>query len=342
VNALEKVKVEQAVGMVLAHDLTKIVPETFKGAAFKKGHIIQEEDIEELKNIGKYHVFVVPLDNENLHENESARRLADAVSSKGAFVTDPSEGRSNIKAAYPGILKVNKQALSELNQAGDFALVSLHNNTIVQQNQIIAAAKVIPLTIDRKEIEKAEQICGTFGPVIDVIPFFPLKTGIVVTGTEVYYGRIQDRFGEVLKEKVKNYGGEFLDLIYAPDDPEVIYRSIQTLIKKQAEAILVSGGMAVDADDVTPQAIERAATEKVTYGMPLLPGAMCMIAYSDDTPIVGIPACAMYHKTTVLDIVYPRLLAKERLKKEDLTSLAHGGLCLQCEICHFPICPFGK
>lgn len=339
---MEKVNVEQAVGMVLAHDLTKIVPETFKGPAFKKGHIIQEEDIEELKNIGKYHIFVVPLDDNNLHENESARRIANAACSQGAYAVEPSEGKSNIKAACPGLLKVNIQALSMLNQVGDFAFVCLHNNTIVKQNQIIAAAKIIPLTIELKEIEKAEQICKANEPIINVMPFFPLKTGIVITGTEVFYGRIKDRFGDVLKEKVSSYGGEFLDLIFAPDDPEVIYQSIQALREKQAEVILVSGGMAVDADDVTPKAIERAATEIVTYGIPLLPGAMCMIAYSNNLPIIGIPACAMYHKTTVLDIVFPRILAKERLKKVDLTSLAHGGLCLHCEICRFPICPFGK
>ncbi len=333
---------EQAVGMVLAHDLTKIVPETFKGAAFKKGHIIQEEDIEELKNIGKFHIYIVPLDENNLHENEAARRIASVACSQGAVVVDPMEGKSNIKAAYPGMLKVNKQALLELNQVGDFALVCLHNNTIVNQNQIIAAVKIIPLTIDRKVIETAELICNTSGSIIDVLPFFPLKTGIVVTGTEVFYGRIKDRFGDVLKEKVSSYGGEFLDLIYTPDDQDIIVQSIQALISKGAETILVSGGMAVDADDVTPRAIERAATEKVTYGMPLLPGSMCMIAYSDDIPIIGIPACAMYHKTTVLDLIFPRILAKEHLKKEDLTSFAHGGLCLQCEICRYPICPFGK
>lgn len=338
---MEKVNVEQAVGMVLAHDLTKIVPETFKATAFKKGYIIKEGDIEELKNIGKYHLFVVPLDENNLHENDAARRLA-TTCSKGAIAMEPSEGKSNIKAAYPGILKVNLQALSKLNQVGDFALVCLHDNTIVKQNQIIAAAKIIPLTIELKVIEEAEQICRASTPVIEVRPFFPLKTGIVVTGSEVFYGRIKDRFGEVLKEKITYYGGEFLDLIYAPDDPDVIYQSIQALIDKGAEAILVSGGMAVDADDVTPQAIEKAATEKVTYGIPLLPGAMCMIAYAKDIPIIGIPACAMFHKTTVLDIIFPRVLAKERLKKVDLTSLAHGGLCLQCEVCRYPICPFGK
>ena len=339
---MEKVKVEQAVGMVLAHDLTKIVPKTFKGAAFKKGYIIQEEDIEELKNMGKNHVFVVPLIEGRLHENESAKRVAAAACSQGLFVTEPSEGKSNIKAPFSGILKINKQALSELNQIGNFALVCLHNNTIVKHNQIIAAAKIIPLTIGLEEIEKAEQICKIYNPVIDVKRLFSLKTGIIVTGTEVFYGRIKDRFGDVLKEKVSSYGGEFLDLMYAPDEPDVIYQSIQALIDKGAEAILVSGGMAVDADDVTPQAIEKAATEKVAYGMPLLPGSMCMIAYSNGIPIIGIPACAMYYKTTVLDILFPRILAKERLTTEDITSLAHGGLCLQCEVCHYPICPFGK
>lgn len=339
---MKSVRVEDAVGMVLAHDLTKIVPGVFKGAAFKKGHIIREEDIEELKDAGKYNVFVVTLDDEQVHENEAAQRIAVAASAKGLVLSDPSEGKVNIKAAARGLLKISRQALYEVNILGKIALVSMHTNTVVEQNQTVAAAKIIPLTIEREKIEKAEQICRQNRPVVDVKPFFPLKTGIVITGSEVYYGRIKDKFGDILKDKIRHYGGEPLDIQFAPDDSDFIYNLIIKMIEKGDEIILVSGGMAVDADDVTPKAIEGAASEVVTYGLPLLPGAMCMVAYREQVPVIGVPACAMFHKTTVLDVIYPRLLAKDRVTREDMVSLAHGGLCLNCETCRYPECPFGK
>jgi hypothetical protein len=338
---MKSVKVEDAVGMVLAHDLTKIVPNAFKGAVFKKGHIIRPEDIDELKDAGKYNVFVVSLDDGRIHENEAALKLAAAASSDNLIFQDPSEGKVNIKAAVHGLLKINKQAMYGVNRLGKMALVSLHNNTVVEINQTVAASKIIPLTIEREVIEKAEQICEN-NPVIDIRPFLPLKTGIIVTGSEVYYGRIKDKFGDKLKEKVGLYGGTPLDIRFAPDDSDFILKLILEFVENGAEIVLISGGMAVDADDVTPKAIENAASEIITYGMPLLPGAMCMIAYLQEIPIIGIPACAMYHKTTVLDIVYPRLLAKERLTREDAIELGHGGMCLNCEECRYPICPFGK
>lgn len=338
---MKSVKVEDAVGMVLAHDLTKIVPGVFKGAAFKKGHIIRQEDLEELKNAGKYNVFVVSLEDDQVHENEAAFRVAIAAAG-GQVVSEPLEGKANIKAAVHGLLKVDTQALLEVNRLGEIALVSLHDNTVVEKGRSIAAAKIIPLTIKAESIEKAESICRQKSPVIDVKPFFPLKTGIIITGSEVYHGRIIDKFGDILKDKVSFYGGEPMELMYAPDDADFIGSLIMKAVEQGADIVLVSGGMAVDADDVTPEAIKNMASEVVAYGMPLLPGSMCMIAYRGRVPVVGIPACAMYHKTTVLDIIYPRLLTKEQVTKDDVIKLAHGGLCLNCEVCRYPVCPLGK
>ncbi len=336
------VKVEDAVGMVLAHDLTKIVPGVFKGAAFRKGHIIRPEDIEELKDAGKYNVYVVTLDESQVHENEAGRRVAAAAASDGLLLDEPVEGKVKIKAAARGLLQIDIEALYAVNRLGGIALVSMHCNSVVEKDQVIAAAKIIPLTIEREAVEKAEQICGENKPVISVKPFSPLKTGIIVTGSEVFYGRIKDKFGIMIQEKIRHFGGEPLEINYSPDDPDYIGRLILEAVEKGADIVLISGGMAVDADDVTPKAIEKAATEVVAYGMPLLPGAMCMIAYRNGIPIVGVPACAMYHKTTVLDVIYPRLLAGEKITEEAIVALAHGGLCLGCSECRYPVCPFGK
>lgn len=339
---MKRVKVEDAVGMVLAHDLTKIVPGMFKGPAFKKGYVVQTEDIDELKNMGKNHIFAITLTENQVHENDAAKRIADTAAGSGVAVAEPYEGKANLKAAVTGLLKVNREALYEVNDVGNVALVSMHNNSTVKADQFIGAAKIIPLVMERAEVEKAEEICRRNAPVFEVKPLNHLKTGIIITGTEVFYGRIQDRFGEVLKDKISHYGGEFLDLQYAPDDGEIIFNLITGMIGKGAEVVFISGGMAVDADDVTPQAISKASTEVITYGVPLLPGAMCMMAYRHNVAMLGIPACAMFNKTTILDVVYPRILAKERLTRKDLMSLAHGGICLHCEECRYPACSFGK
>lgn len=336
------VAVEDAVGMVLAHDLTKIVQGEFKGAAFKKGYIIQKEDIEELKNMGKYNVYVIALDDFKVHENEAAKRLAAAAASERITVTEPLEGKANLKAAVRGLLKINLAALEEVNSIGKMSLTTLHKNTLVDKGQIVAAAKIIPLVIEHEEINKAEEILKHNNPLLDIIPLHNLKIGIVVTGSEVFYGRIKDSFGEVLKQKIILYGGECLDIRYAPDDTDIITSSILQFIEDGAEVVMISGGMAVDADDVTPKAIYTAASKVITYGAPLLPGAMFMLAYHNEIPILGIPACGMFHKATVLDIVFPRILARDKISKEDIVSLAHGGLCLHCESCNYPVCPFGK
>jgi hypothetical protein len=339
---MEKVKVEDAVGMVLAHDLTKIVPGSFKGAAFKKGHIILAEDIEELKNIGKNHIYIIPLNEDLIYENEAAYRIANAAASLEMAVAEPVEGKSNIHSAVHGVLKINRDTLNELNELGDIAFVTLHDNLVVDQNQVVAAAKIIPLVMEREKLEQAELICRRNNPLVEVKPIIRLKTAVIITGSEVYYGRIQDRFGKVLKDKILYYGGELLNIQYAPDDLDFIYEQIMATVEKGAEIILISGGMAVDADDVTPGAIQKAATEVVTYGVPVLPGAMCMVAYRQEIPIVGIPACAMFNTTTVFDLIFPRLLIKERIRRKELITLAHGGMCLKCAECHFPNCSLGK
>jgi hypothetical protein len=338
---MEKVKVEDAVGMVLAHDLTKIVPGEYKGPAFKKGHVVRAGDIAELKNMGKDHLYVVALNEDRIHENDAASRVALAAAGYGTGVAEPSEGKANITAAIRGLLQIDRPAQNELNRFGNLALVSLHNQTLVNPGQIIAAAKIIPLTMERSAVEQAEAICGKT-MVVGVKPFLPLKTGVIITGSEVYYGRIRDKFGAVFEAKIRHYGGQLLEIAYAPDDPDFISGLIEALIAKGAEIVLISGGMAVDADDVTPQAIAGTATEVITYGAPLLPGAMCMIAYQGPTALVGVPACAMYHEVTVLDLVLPRILTGERLNREAILKLAHGGLCLRCEVCHYPACSFGK
>lgn len=343
---MKEVRVEDAVGMVLLHDLTKVVPGEYKGPAFKKGHIVAAEDIPALKDMGKYHVFVESLGDGRLHEEEAARRIAAAAAGEAAgerlALSAPSEGKVQLSARIRGLLAVETEALADINGVEEVILATLHRNTVVDPGTVVAGAKVVPLVVEAEKVERVEAICRGKGPVVDVLPFQPLRTGIVVTGTEVFEGRIEDRFAPVLRAKAEALGGVCMPPVFVPDDGARIKSAVESRLAAGAQLVLVGGGMAVDADDLTPAALESAADEVVTYGSPVLPGAMFLLAYKGGVPLVGVPACGIFNSVTVLDLILPRLFAGVRVKRRDITSMAHGGLCLRCKVCRYPVCPFGR
>lgn len=339
---IKKVKVEDAVGMVLGHELTKIVPGSYKGPAFKKGHIIREEDIPHLKDIGKEHIYLIEMAAGQVHENDAALRIAQAVAGSNVECAAPSEGRVNLKATIPGLLKIKAQAVVELNEIENVALSTKHANLLVQPGDLLAAAKIIPLVIDESSVADVEKKAAKYQEIVQVRPLSPMKVGTVITGNEVYYGRIQDKYAPVIAHKAQHYGAIPTSVIYQPDDAKSITKSILEHIKQGADIVIAAGGMSVDPDDVTPEAIRATGAEVVTYGTPVLPGAMFMLAYLGDTAIIGLPACGMFAKTTVLDLVFPRILAGERLTRKDIAVLGYGGLCSSCPTCTYPHCPFGK
>ena len=339
---MKKVRVEDALGMILAHDLTKIEPGKFKGPAYKKGHVIEAKDIDGLKDAGKYHIYVLELDEDQLHEEEAAERIAAAVTGNGIYLEGPAEGKMTLKAKEAGLLKINVEVLEEINTIDMITLATLHNNTLIEKDQAIAGTRVIPLTIDKEYVEEIEAICKKHGAILEIKTLRKLKAGIVVTGSEVYDGRIKDKFGVVLQRKIEELGSTMIGMEYSKDDEAMIQEKVEKLISEGAEIILTSGGMSVDADDITPIAIRNIADRVISYGSPVLPGAMFMLAYKGDIPIIGVPACGMYHKITVLDLILPRVIVGEEITKRDMAKLGHGGLCLNCEVCTFPVCPFGK
>lgn len=342
---MKRIRVEESVGCVLAHDLTKIVPGEFKGCRFKKGHIIQEEDIPELLNMGKEHIYVLELGPQDVHEDEAALRLARAAvgwESIGLKIGEPSEGRVNVIAEYPGLLKVNLSALKAINQIPEVILATLHNNYPVQGGQTVAGTRIIPVVTKEEYVARAEEICRAAGGILKILPYRSLRVGIITTGNEVYKGRIKDAFGPVVKAKIVQYGCRVEEEKIVPDDAMLISQAIKDMVGRGLELILVTGGMSVDPDDVTPLGIRLTGAEVVTYGAPVLPGAMFMLAYLKDVPLMGLPACVMYYRATIFDLVLPRILAGERLTKADIAGFAAGGLCLGCKECRYPACPFGK
>lgn len=339
---MRSINTEDAVGMILGHDITEIVPEAFKGVAFKKGHIIKEEDIEHLLRIGKEHVFIFEMDGNELHEDEAAILLGNIVKGKGVYFTEPSEGKINIRAKYNGLLKIDKELLNDINYLGDICLATIHGNRIITKNELIGGCRVIPLTVPKEKIESVRNIMYGKDSLIEVKPFNVLKTSIIITGSEVYKGRIEDKFGPVIERKLEPYNSEFISKIIVPDEINIIRDEILKAKEMGAELIIVTGGMSVDPDDKTPGAIKATGAEIIAYGTPILPGAMLLFAYLDGIPIFGLPGCVMFESITAFDIILPRVFAGEIMVRRDITDLGYGGQCLKCNTCTYPNCHFGK
>ncbi len=340
---LKTVKVEEAVGLKLAHDLTEIRPGEFKGPAFRKGHTVCDEDICRLQRLGKNHLYVLELAEDEIHENEAAALLAGALAGEGVtWENNPREGKIDLYAATDGLLRVEVPALAAFNLVDEVMCATLHNHQLVKQGDKVAATRAIPLIMKRAAIERAAAIASQNGGVISVRPLQKKRVGLLITGNEVFHGLIEDRFAPILRRKVEELGSEVAAVAFRPDDAPAIARTIQAFLQQGCDLLLLSGGMSVDPDDVTRHAIRLAGATEVHYGSAVLPGAMFLVAYLGATPLLGVPACALHHPVTVLDLVLPRILAGERPGKVDLALLGHGGLCRDCPACTYPRCPFGK
>ena len=338
---MKEIEVEKAVGTVLAHDLTQIIPGEYKGPRYKKGHVIREEDIPLLLSMGKKHLYVVEKGDADIHEDEAARRIAQSAAGPGVLLKGPSEGKMEIFSDIDGLLKINVDLLRHLVEQDDIMFSCIKENQLVKKGMKVAGTRVIPLFVNPGVVDTAEEILNQ-GTLIQVKPLRSHKVGLVTTGSEVYSGRIQDGFGPVLKKKFEALGSEVVQQYFADDDEDMISEKIHRLIQEGVDIIGVTGGMSVDPDDKTPSGIRRAGGHIVTYGAPVLPGAMFLLAYIDSIPVVGLPGCVMYARTSIFDLVVPRILAGENLTRGDIKRLAHGGLCMECAVCTYPNCGFGK
>lgn len=338
---MKEVAVEQAVGTVLAHDLTQIIPGQYKGPKFKKGDVIKEEDIPVLLSMGKKHLYVLEKGDNDVHENEAAFRVASKAAGSGIELTEPSEGKIELRAAVDGLLKIDREKIFKLVSQDEIMFATIHENTVVKKGDKLAGTRIIPLFISEEAMNTAEEILGE-SPVIKIKPLQEMKVGVVTTGSEVYKGIIEDAFGPVLKKKFGALGSKVCKQLFADDDEQMIADCIKQLVDEGMDIIGITGGMSVDPDDRTPSGIRLAGGEVVSYGAPVLPGAMFMLSYIGKVPVVGLPGCVMYSRTSVFDLIVPRLLAGEKITKEDINRLAHGGLCLNCETCTYPACGFGK
>jgi molybdopterin biosynthesis enzyme len=322
---LKVIPVEQAVGLPLAHDITEIIPGKYKGPAFRRGHIIRPEDVSKLLDVGKANIYVMNLEKDELHEEDAARRLAKAAAGTNLKLTDPSEGRINLVAEISGLLKIDADLLFRFNSLGDLMLATLPSNRYVKKGDVVAGTRTIPVFVKEVLIQRAEEMCKDH-PIVQVLAMPARKIHLIVTGSEVFTGRIKDGFEPVVSRKVSEMGSHLESVKLAPDDPDIIAGYIQEAKEAGAEIILVSGGMSVDPDDKTPEGIRRSGAKIESHGFPVLPGSMFVMAYFHETPVVGLSGCVLHDSFTAFDMLLPRLLAGEKITRADIMAMGHGGL----------------
>ncbi len=339
---MKLMKTEEAVGQILCHDITQIIKGVTKDARFRKGHVIKEEDIPVLLSVGKDHIYVWENDDTMYHENDAAQILCDVCINDHMVPTPVKEGKIELKADCDGVFCIDVERLDQINDIDQIMIASRHTNTPVKKGEKLLGTRVIPLVIKKDKMELVKEAAGD-KPLCSLHPYVLKKAGIVTTGNEVYYGRIQDTFTPVVEAKLAKYGIEVAEHIIVNDDMDKITAAILEMKEKGCELIITTGGMSVDPDDKTPGAIKKTGANVISYGAPVLPGAMFCLAYLEDgTPILGLPGCVMYASTTIFDLMLPRVAAGMKVTRRDLTRLGHGGLCLGCEVCHYPACSFGK
>ncbi|MDO5389495.1 MAG: molybdopterin-binding protein [Eubacteriales bacterium] len=342
---MKEIRTEDAVGQVLCQDITQIVKDKVKGPVFRKGHIVREEDIPVLLSVGKEHLYVWEKKEGILHENEGAEILYELCAGEGMTGTEIKEGKKEVIADCDGLLKIRSQALRNVNALGEMMIASRHGNTVVRKGDKIAGTRIIPLVIEEEKMKKAREVAGP-EPIFSIKPFQFKKVGLVVTGSEIRKGLIEDTFSGVLEQKLSEFPTTVMGKVTPGDDKDAITAAILDFIAQGADMVLCSGGMSVDPDDRTPGAISHTGARVVTYGAPVLPGAMMMVAYYEKDnktiPIVGLPGCVMYAKRTIFDLLLPRLLADDEITAEEIVDLGEGGLCLNCKVCTYPNCGFGK
>ena len=340
---MKLMRTQDAVGQMLCHDITQIIKDEKKGPVFRKGHIIRAEDVPVLLSVGKDSIYIWETNENMLHEDEAAEILRAMCQNEHMRASEPREGKIELTAECEGLLLVDIERLRALNSLGEMMIATRASGFVVKRGAKLAAMRVIPLIIEKEKMERAKALVGD-EPLLKLVPLKKKKVGVVTTGNEVFYGRIQDTFTPVIVDKLKEFGGcEMVEHVVLNDDHEKITAAILDMLDKGCDMVVCSGGMSVDPDDRTPLAIKNTGARIVSYGSPVLPGAMFLVSYMPDgRPVCGLPGCVMYARRTIFDLLLPYLVTDTPITKDFLAALGHGGLCLNCPVCHFPNCGFGK
>jgi len=335
-----EIPVEKSVGMALAYDLTEIVPPRHKRAVFRRGHVIKVDDLEILRRIGKSQLKVLDLAPDEVHEDDAALDLARTLAGEGLSVSLPGEAWADVVTARDGLLKIDAARIHRINLLDDILVATIHGGSPVLSGRVVARAKIRGLAVAQAVMDEAHEIASGMSPVIEVLPYRTVRAGAVITGREIYEGRIKDGFGPLLSRRLGDYGSALAHIDIVPDEVAPISTAIYNAVAMNLDMVLVTGGGS--PDDCTYESISTIADEVVSYGAPVSPGAMTILAYIGEIPIVGVPAGLLARPRGFLDLLLPRLLAGDRPTKADIAAYGYGGLCMGCSVCTFPVCPFGR
>jgi len=322
---LKIIPVEEAVGLRLGHDITEIIPGKHKGPRFKRGHLITEEDIPRLLDVGKAHIYIMELEADEVHEEDAAARLARAAAGSNLRLTEPSEGRVNMVATCAGLLQVNQELLYRFNDLGELILATLFSDQFIEEGTVVAGTRTVPVVVKEDLVARAEALCRD-DVIVSVSAVPAKKVCLLVTGSEVFTGRIKDGFEPAVRLRVESMGSTLEPAVLAPDDPDIIAGHIKSFAASGADLILVSGGMSVDPDDLTPEGIRRSGAKVESHGFPVLPGSMFLMSYLGDIPVLGLSGCVLHDPVTAFDLLLPKLLAGIRVNRADIMRMGHGGL----------------
>lgn len=339
---MRKISVYKAAGETLCHDMTAILEDGFKGVKFKRGHVITEADIPELLDIGKTQIFVWESDKDEVHEDDAAQALTEALCGENLVYAGPSEGKFQITSAIDGIFYVDSAALKAINSVGDYTVATRRGYSPVAKGEKLAGVRIVPLVTKRENVDEAVRLARVHYPVLSVRPYTVKKVGAIITGSEIYNGRIQDAFEPILREKLSKFGSGLDRVTICDDRLDMIKGTIGSFVDEGMELILLTGGMSVDPDDLTPTAIRESGAELITQGVPMQPGNMLTIAYLGNTTLVGVPGASMHSMVTSLDVFLPRFMAGDRVSSSEIAGLGEGGFCMGCKKCTYPICYFGQ
>ena len=338
---MKKISIFEAVGETLCHDMTAILESGFKGVRFRRGHVITKEDIPHMLDIGKTQIFVWDPDKDEVHEDDAARSLVEVMCGDNLAYTGPSEGKFQITSEIDGLFKVNSDALRLINSVEDYTIATRRGYSPVSKGEKLCGARIVPLVTKRENVEEAVRLAKENYPVFSVMPYTLKKVGAIITGSEIFNGRIKDAFEPILRDKLSNFGTDLSRVTICDDKLDMIKEVIASYIDDGIELVLLTGGMSVDPDDLTPTAIRETGAQLITQGVPMQPGNMLTIAYLGGTALVGVPGASMHSPVTSLDVFLPRIMAGDRVSKDDIAVLGEGGFCMACKNCTYPLCSFG-
>lgn len=347
---LRVVPLEEAVGKNAAHDMTQIIPGEFKGAVISAGQIVSAGDMCRLQQMGRFNVAVLDGGSPGkdwggagwVHENDAAEAFAQRMAGPGiSYGLPPKEGKINFRAETDGLFCVDVDKLYAFNMIPEIMLATRQDATLVGAGSEVAGTRAIPLFISQDRLSRALAVLGD-NHLLSVRPLRRGKVGILVTGTEVFNGLIKDRFAPLISAKVEALGCEVVKSVIVPDDTKSILDGVAAIEAAGADLLVTTGGLSVDPDDLTRSALVTAGLSDILHGVPVLPGAMSLVGRLRAMRVIGVPACALYFKTTLFDSLLPRLLANREITRPELARMGEGGFCMNCKVCTYPKCFFMK